>query len=197
MKYFYGKYRGKVENNVDPLQLGRLQVSCPLVLGEGRMSWAMPCVPYAGPKVGLFVLPPKDANVWVEFEGGNIDSPIWTGCFWDKGQVPAKRAVPEMKVLKTDGIELTLDDTRGAGGLTVKVGAPAVSVPATLVINSKGVQLTTQGAKVRVTPAKIEISLAPGTISVSPSAVEVKHGGASVNLQTLKISLNKGAFEVT
>jgi hypothetical protein len=45
MNQFFGKYRGKVENNIDPMQLGRVQVSVPAVPGEGRLSWAMPCAP--------------------------------------------------------------------------------------------------------------------------------------------------------
>jgi len=102
MNDFYGKYRGKVENNVDPMQLGRIQVNVPAVLGEGRMSWAMPCVPYAGSGVGFFAIPPNGANVWVEFEGGDPDYPIWSGCFWGTGEVPAQPAVAEMKVFKTD-----------------------------------------------------------------------------------------------
>ncbi|MCB1831203.1 MAG: baseplate assembly protein, partial [Gammaproteobacteria bacterium] len=69
MTQFFGKYRGSVENNVDPQMMGRIQVSVPAVLGDGTLSWAMPCVPYAGPGVGLFTLPPNGANVWVEFEG--------------------------------------------------------------------------------------------------------------------------------
>lgn len=55
MQKFFGKYRGKVESNDDPQQLERLQISVPLVLGDNRLSWAMPCVPYAGPSVGLFL----------------------------------------------------------------------------------------------------------------------------------------------
>jgi hypothetical protein len=196
MNNFFGKYRGKVENNVDPQRLGRLQVSVPSVLGEGRLSWAMPCVPYAGPKVGLIALPPKNANVWVEFEGGNLDYPIWTGCFWDKGQIPLKRPDASAKVLKTEGIELTLDDTQGSGGLTLKVGSPSVSVPATLVINSKGVQVTTQGARLRVTPSRIEITLAPASVELSPSGAEVKHGSASVKLQAPRVTINNGGLEV-
>nr|HMP43165.1 phage baseplate assembly protein V [Roseiflexaceae bacterium] len=89
MSQFFGKYRGKVEQNVDPLQIGRVQVRVPAVLGEGRMSWAMPCVPYAGPGVGMFAIPPVGASVWVEFEGGDPDYPIWSGCFWERGDAPA------------------------------------------------------------------------------------------------------------
>ena len=81
MTQYYGKYRGKVENNIDPQLMGRIQVSCPAVLGGGTMSWALPSAPYAGPGIGFFAIPPKGANVWVEFEGGNTDFPIWSGCF--------------------------------------------------------------------------------------------------------------------
>lgn len=76
MTKYYGKYRGKVENTIDPLMLGRIQVSAPAVLGDGTLSWAMPCTPYAGPGVGFFAIPPVGANVWVEFE-----AVIWTTPF--------------------------------------------------------------------------------------------------------------------
>lgn len=76
---FFGKYRGKVENNIDPMMMGRVQVSVPAVLGDGGLSWAMPCAPYAGSGVGFFAIPPTGANVWVEFEGGDPDYPIWSG----------------------------------------------------------------------------------------------------------------------
>ena len=49
----------------------------------------MPCAPFAGSGVGFFALPPVGANVWVEFEGGDPDYPIWSGCFWGAGEVPA------------------------------------------------------------------------------------------------------------
>ena len=111
MSQFFGKYRGKVVGNLDPMSLGRVQVSVPAVLGEGRSSWAMPCAPYAGPGVGLFAIPPTDANVWVEFEAGDPDYPIWCGCFWGSGDAPASPATPDVKVLKTGTATLKLDDT--------------------------------------------------------------------------------------
>src|ERR1700704_4306695 len=95
---FFGKYRGRVVGNRDPLNLGRIQVSVPAVLGDFRNNWALPCVPYAGKKVGLYLMPPVGANVWVEFEAGDPDYPIWAGCFWGVGEVPASPAIPNMKV---------------------------------------------------------------------------------------------------
>jgi len=160
MTLFYGKYRGKVENNVDSRSLGRIQVSVPNVLGEGTLSWAMPSVPYAGAGVGLFLLPPTGANIWVEFEGGNPDFPIWSGCFWGQGEVPAQPAVAEMKVLKTDTATLTLNDAPGAGGITLE---------------------TTTGMKIEITATGItidnglnaKIELSGPKVAINGSALEV------------------------
>ncbi len=106
---FFGKYRGKVENNVDPLMMGRLIVLVP-ALTPDPLNWAMPCVPYAGRNVGFFALPPIAANVWVEFENGDLDYPIWTGCFWGVGEVPTKQALPTTKVIKTETVTFEIND---------------------------------------------------------------------------------------
>jgi uncharacterized protein involved in type VI secretion and phage assembly len=83
MTQFYGKYRGHVENNMDPMQLGRIQVLVPAVSGM-TTSWALPCTPYAAPQAGFLFLPPVGALVWIEFEAGDPDHPIWSGCFWER-----------------------------------------------------------------------------------------------------------------
>jgi len=155
---FFGKYRGKVENNLDPLQQGRLQVSCAVVLGEGSLSWAMPCVPFAGSGVGFFALPPSGANLWVEFEGGDPDYPIWSGCFWGLGEVPAKPALEQMKMIKTDSITLTLSDLPGIGGFTLEVNPPAVATPLKMVFNAQGIELSNGAASVKLTPASVSIN---------------------------------------
>ena len=82
---YYGKYRGTVLNNVDPDMRGRLMLSVPDVLGQIPSSWAEPCVPLAGPTgpaMGVYMVPPIGAGVWVEFEHGEVDYPVWVGCFW-------------------------------------------------------------------------------------------------------------------
>jgi Type VI secretion system/phage-baseplate injector OB domain len=155
---FHGKYRGRVENNVDPLMLGRVQVSVPLVLGSSTLAWAMPCVPYAGSGVGLFLIPPRKANVWVEFEGGHPDRPIWTGCFWGIGEVPVMPAIPQMKVLKTDGVTLTINDLPGVGGLTIEVGPPYTATPLKLRLSSSGIEITNAAASVKLTPASVSLN---------------------------------------
>lgn len=158
MRQFFGKYRGTVESNLDPMQQGRVQVKVPAVLGDGRLSWAMPCSPFAGAGVGFFAIPPTGANVWVEFENGDPDYPIWTGCFWGPGEVPALPAIAAMKVLKTDAVTVKISDLPGAGGLTIEVNPPAVATPLKLAFTAAGIELTNGAASVKLTPASVSVN---------------------------------------
>jgi hypothetical protein len=151
---YYGKYRGKVELNIDPMQQGRVQVSCPAVLGDGRMSWAMP----NAPSDGFFMIPANGASVWVEFEGGDPDKPIWSGCFWETGKAPAQPALPQMKVIKTDSVTITMSDLPGAGGLTIEVSPPAVATPLKIALSASGIELTNGSASVKLTPASVSLN---------------------------------------
>jgi uncharacterized protein involved in type VI secretion and phage assembly len=161
MKKFLGKFRGKVENNTDTMELGRIQASVPAVLGEGKMSWAMPCVPYAGKGVGFFAIPPVGANVWVEFEGGDPDYPVWSGCFWGSGEVPAQPAVGEMKVLKTDTGTITINDKQGSGGITIETSAGMK-----IVINDQGIEIDNgKGGNIKLDGQKVSIN--SGALEVS------------------------------
>lgn len=80
----YGKYRGYVEDNKDPKNIGRLRVRVPRVFGKELITgWATPCVPYGGAAgEGMVFIPEKDAGVWIEFEEGDSDRPLWVGTFW-------------------------------------------------------------------------------------------------------------------
>ena len=79
---FFGQYRGVVTNNVDPMQIGRVQIQVPDVFSAGETIWAMPCVPLALPREAGSSLPKAGAAVWIAFEQGDCDRPIWTGCFY-------------------------------------------------------------------------------------------------------------------
>jgi hypothetical protein len=81
---FYGKYRGFVVRTDDPRFLGRIIVRVPSVLGPDVVTgWAMPCVPYGGQRnQGALYVPEIGAGVWVEFEEGDLEFPIWVGTFW-------------------------------------------------------------------------------------------------------------------
>src|SRR5688500_16983648 len=117
---YLGKFRGVVTNNRDPLQLGRVRARVPDVFGDKDSGWALPAAPYAGKGVGFFMIPPVDASVWMEFEHGDPDYPIWTGCFWGSGEVPASPANAEIKMIKTDAATITLNDTAGSSSVLIE-----------------------------------------------------------------------------
>jgi phage baseplate assembly protein gpV len=115
---YYGKYRGFVADNDDPEQIGRMRLTVPSVLGEATSGWALPCLPFGGlADQGLFLIPEIGAQVWVEFEAGNLNQPIWTGTFWQASGDPPSEAVvspPTTRVLKTpSGHTLQFDDKDG------------------------------------------------------------------------------------
>lgn len=158
---FFGRYRGTVTSNDDPERRGRVQVSCSAVLVD-RFVWALPSSPYAGSGVGLFTVPPVGANVWVEFEGGDIDSPIVAGCFWGTGQAPTTTGRDSTKVLKTDRFSLTIDDTPGSGGMTLQVDGPTGAL--TIVLDASGIALTN---------GTMSVKLGTASVSVNDGALEV------------------------
>ena len=87
---YYGIYRGTVVNNIDPLQIGRILATVPDVGGMMPTTWAMPCVPIAGKQMGIFMVPQIGAGVWIQFEAGDPDRPVWTGGWWGSAaEVPA------------------------------------------------------------------------------------------------------------
>lgn len=114
---FYGKYRGVVSDVDDPESMGRLRAKVPEVLGDVESPWALPCAPYSGDGIGLYMVPPVGAGVWIEFEAGDPSRPIWSGCWWGRNQLPADEegtsAHPPIKIIRTEsGILLTMDDDR-------------------------------------------------------------------------------------
>jgi hypothetical protein len=150
---YYGKYRGKVTSNTDPLMMGRIRAKVPAVFGDEETGWALPSAPYGGSGVGFFFVPPTDANVWIEFEGGNPDYPIWTGCFWGVGETPAIPALPYVKIIKTETATIKLDDTPGIGGITIEM-----TTGMKIVMDVTGIELSNGAASVKLTPASVSIN---------------------------------------
>ena len=75
----YGVYRGIVTNDADPEGLGRLKAQIPQVFGPLESAWAWPAVP----NIGGMVPPAIGNTVWIAFEGGHPDKPVWIGT-WSK-----------------------------------------------------------------------------------------------------------------
>jgi Type VI secretion system/phage-baseplate injector OB domain len=159
MTQYYGKYRGKVMNNVDPNQMGRMMVSVPAISGDIPV-WAMPSVPYAGMQTGFYAIPPLQANVWVEYEGGDETKPIWSGCFWGTGEAPAMGTatpaiVPHIAMQTGGQTVLLLSDLPGpTGGVMLKIATGAM-----ILINDTGITISNgKGATIQMTGPTVSIN---------------------------------------
>ena len=139
---YFGKYRGVVIANNDPQHLGRLRVWVPSLFptddnqppsDESPLvtDWAWPCLPFGGaPDQGLFFVPEVLSKVWVEYEEGNLDSPIWVGVFWSAPagatEIPSEAAAmdadqPQRRVVKTPGGHvLEFCDVAGKEAVTLR-----------------------------------------------------------------------------
>jgi uncharacterized protein involved in type VI secretion and phage assembly len=153
---FFGKYRGLVKDNKDPTGRGRVKVIVPAVMAD-RQVWALPCAPYGGNNMGLYAIPEPDTGVWVEFEAGDPNYPIWVGCFWADGQAPKNErgaeATPPLKILRSrKGLMITLDDERQVITMCDREGNNLVTIEA-----QQG-KVTVKGAtKVVVEAPQIEL----------------------------------------
>jgi uncharacterized protein involved in type VI secretion and phage assembly len=153
---FYGKYRGTV-TAVDARTL-RIKANVPAVLGETPTGWCLPCVPYAGPHVGFFFVPSVGAAVWIEFEGGEVSQPIWTGCFWRAGELPSQAAPTTRGIVTAAPHQLLFDDKADSVTLADSNGG-------TVAFDSDGVT-TTRGSK-SVAVADDAVALNNGAFKVT------------------------------
>jgi hypothetical protein len=121
---FYGKYRGTVLQNYDPQRRGRLWVQVTDVFGLFVSNWAMPCLPMAGLQMGFYVIPPIGAGVWVEFEGGNPNKPIWVGCWWGTAPEP-----PVTAQATAPGVPVTLIEAMVSKSALIISDVPVPPMP--------------------------------------------------------------------
>lgn len=152
---FVGKFRGVVVNNIDPLSKGRIQAIVPDVSSYIPTTWAMPCVPVAGIQSGMFAVPSVGSGVWIEFEQGDPDYPIWVGCFWgNAAQVPtlARMAPPPLPSITLQTLAqngMIISDLPGpTGGIMLKstTGAMVIVNDTGIYIqNGKGASITLIG----------------------------------------------------
>ncbi|MCG3111966.1 MAG: phage baseplate assembly protein V [Candidatus Manganitrophus sp.] len=147
---YWGKYRGFVQDNNDPEQLGRLKVTVPSLLADAVSGWAWPAVPYAGAGIGFFFMPQVGDLVWVEFIEGELDHPLWTGCSWGKpggqSELPeeALQSYPQQQVIKTpSGNVIIINDSSGSESITVRTKEGTE-----IVIDRSGQKITIQADSV-------------------------------------------------
>jgi len=143
-KRYYGKYRGTVlaSPTGDTDKRGRLMVQVVDRDGPNITGWARPCLPWAGLNMGSLIIPPPGAKVWVEFEQGHPDKPIWVGCWWGSAaESPpvAKMTVPNMPIFALQTLAqhgLIISDTPyppylPAGGILIGNQAACIAIDAT------------------------------------------------------------------
>jgi uncharacterized protein involved in type VI secretion and phage assembly len=148
---FYGKYRGAVTNVDDPMNQGRIKAKVPAVLGAQETGWCMPCVPYAGNDVGFVFIPEVGSGVWIEFEGGDVSYPIWTGCYWRTDELPAE-ASPTVKTIKTQAENtLVLDDDESA--ITLQDANEN-----TAMLDSTGITLSRGAGKIAINDTEVNVN---------------------------------------
>lgn len=161
---FFGKYRGQVISNEDPLKKGRLQITVPQVL-SATPAWAEPCVPYAGANLGFFAMPEVGGGVWIEFEAGDPSYPIWTGCFWADGDIPSEDAGPDIKFFRTNKATIRIDDATGE----------------ILIENDSGHSITMTTSEITIKASTINQKVSGGKIAVLSSAsFKVNNGNLEV-----------------
>ncbi len=171
-KKFWGKYRGIVIQNVDPEFRGRLMCEVPAVLSLTPSSWCEPCVPLAGPTgppMGVYMVPPIGTGVWVEFEQGDPNRPIWVGCRWGApSDVPplAKLGNPldpniVIQSLLQHSIMISdMPPTPVTGGIILKSTTEAM-----IVVNDSGIYISNgKGAMITLIGSVIDFNVGAFTI---------------------------------
>jgi uncharacterized protein involved in type VI secretion and phage assembly len=192
-----------VVDNRDPEKRGRLKLKVPTVLGDQDTGWALPCLPFGGlANQGLFMIPEVDAQVWVEFEEGNLDHPIWVGVFWQQtSDTPEEAALdePTTRIIRTpSGHVLQFDDQSGEEQF--RLAHPAGTE---LTINPQGtVELTdAAGAKLTLDSESNQVILedsngntvtldASGTKIQDSNGNQVEMAAAGITLKAVKIVLD-------
>jgi uncharacterized protein involved in type VI secretion and phage assembly len=164
----YGKFRATVIDNVDPMQMGRLMVQVPDVSGVLPSTWAMPCVPFAGVVSGMYAVPAIGSGVWVEFEQGDPDFPVWVGCFWG-----STAEVPALALAAPPALQNVVIQTTGQNALMISdVPGPTGGI---LLMSASGAM-----------------------ISICDTGITISNGqGASIIMTGPTVTINEGALAVT
>jgi len=154
---YFGKYRGLVRDVDDPENMGRIVAQVPEVYGEEDSPWALPSVPFAGKNHGFVVLPEVGDGVWIEFEAGDPSRPIWTGCWWASGEMPASAGTKTRVLVTTAGHQLILDDKE-----------------------SKVQLLHSGGAEITLTDTEIKLKIGSTQLVLSATGVNINNGSFEV-----------------
>jgi uncharacterized protein involved in type VI secretion and phage assembly len=110
----------------------------------------MPCVPYAGPNVGVIMLPEVGSGVWIEFEGGDVSYPVWVGMYWHSGEIPSEASATVKSIITSAG-SIAMDDDAGSITLTD-------AQQNTVVLDSDGVTSTSGSNSVAIGASGVNVN---------------------------------------
>ena len=215
---YYGKYAGIVTDNADPENLGRMKVQVPSIYGPEPETWARPCFPF-----GHFYVPAVGTKLWVEFEGGDTNYPIWVGIWYANGEVPPEGALspPDNRMIKTpSGHTIQLVDKDGEEKIIInhkKNSFLSVTKEGSIVIaNDKGSLLNLDSDKATATLMEQHGNLltmdSDGVLLVNKNGVvlemkgdnvrimsagNVQISGKNVIIQGQTVGIGEGAMEPT
>lgn len=166
-----GLYRGTVMPFPDPEFRGRLLLTIPDVLAFVPSTWAEPCAPLSGPPgpMGVYMVPPPGAGVWVMFEHGNVNKPVWIGCRFDtsadppidaKLSNPVNPSIVIQTLLKNTLVVSDLPPTPITGGIMLRSTTGAM-----IVVNDSGIYLNNgKGAMISMIGKAIDFNVGAMTI---------------------------------
>jgi uncharacterized protein involved in type VI secretion and phage assembly len=166
MRRYYGKYRGTVISNIDGQNQGRILAQVAALSNVIPSNWALPCLPFAGTLSGFFVLPAIGSAVWIEFEGGDVRKPIWSGGYWAESQSPplavaAPPALQQLTIQTTAGNTLVVSDVPGpTGGILLQTATGAfisISDVGIVIDNGQGANISMTGPAVTVNQGAMEV----------------------------------------
>jgi Type VI secretion system/phage-baseplate injector OB domain len=146
----YGKYRGTIVDNVDPMLRGRVRVSVPGVLNTRTKPWAEMCLP-AFDGLMAAAAPAIGSTVLVEFEAGDTSRPICTGKLWSGQDQPVPPSGPLTLGVPSQAT-LSIGDAGGRGitfrtalGATIAVGDTGITIS-----NGQGASISLNGPSVSI-----------------------------------------------
>jgi hypothetical protein len=167
---YFGKYRGIVSDVDDPSNQCRIRATVPAVLGEQPCGWALPAAPFAGDGHGVVMLPKVGSGVWIEFEAGRLDNPIWSGAWWASGERPEPQGAGVRVIVSEKGHSVILDDEADELRL-VHGGGPEIKMTGSEIV------LTCGACEIRI--ANDNISINSGQIKIGLAGVSLANGAMS------------------
>lgn len=171
---YYGLYRATVANNIDPLQRGRIQVIASDATGIVPTTWCEPCMPMAGIQQGIYTVPIIGSGVWIQFENGDPDQPVWMGGWWGSAaEVPVlalagNPVMPNIVLQTTLQNAIMISDVPGpTGGILLKS-----MTGATIMVNDVGITIQNgKGASITLVGPAINIIGSPVTVNAGALVV--------------------------